>query len=152
MSISAIKDEKQKIELKKKKLLLKEKFIREKEKQAQARKLTDIGKLARKAEIDHLDEETLLGAFLDIAERHYEQKSLVNWKEKAKAFLENTAEDSQDPLIISFSSIPTPEIKSLLRELSFKWNSFRKEFYGYGHRRSIEEALAGTDFRIELAE
>jgi len=152
MSMSAIKDEKQKIEMKKKKLLLKEKLLKEKEKQAQARRLTEIGKLARKAQIDHLDEESLLGAFLDIAERHQEQKDLENWKQKAKAFLENTTEGAQDALIISFSSNPTPEIKSLFRELNFKWNSFRKEFYGYGHRRSIEETLSGSDFQIELAE
>lgn len=152
MSMSAIKDEKLKIEQRKKKFLLKEKLIREKEKQVRARRLSEIGKLVGKAGIDGLDDEILLGAFLDIAEKYGEQKNLDGWKEKAKVFLDADVGNSQDPLIVSFSSEPSSEIKSLLREMNFKWNSFRKEFYGYGHRKSIEEALVGVDFRIELAE
>lgn len=144
--------EKEKLEKKKKQLLLKEKLIKEKERQVRARRLIEIGKLAGKAEIDRLDEEVILGAFLEIAENLKEKNNLEKWKKKAKAFLENTEESTQEPLIISFSSNPIPEIKSLLRELNFKWNNFRKEFYGYGDRKSLERALVGTDFRIDRAE
>lgn len=144
--------EKEKLEKKKKQLLLKEKLIKEKERQVRARRLVEIGKLAGKAEIDHLDEQVILGAFLEIAENLKEKRNLENWKQKAKAFLENAEESIQEPLIISFASNPAPEVKFLLRELNFKWNNFRKEFYGYGDRKSIEKALAGTEYMIDLAE
>ncbi len=152
MPIETIKKEKIALEKKKKQLQLKQRLIKEKEKQAQVRKFSEIGKLAHQANIDLLDEQALLGAFLEIEERNLEQKHLAHWREKAKNFLDASSEKTQDPLIISFPSNPSPSIKSLLREMNFKWNNFRKEFYGYGHRKSIEEALAGMDFSIELAE
>lgn len=144
--------EKEKIENKKKKILLQERLIKEKEKQVKARRSSEIGKLALKAKIDHLDDEILLGAFLELAEKNQEPKSIEIWKQRAKDFLDSSNDEVQDPLIISFSSEPDPKIKSLLREMNFKWNNFRKEFYGYGNRKSIEEVLAGIEFSIELAE
>lgn len=152
MPIETIEKEKIALEKKKKQLQLKQRLIKEKEKQAQARKFSEIGKLAHQANIDLLDGKALLGAFLEIEERNREQKHLAHWREKAKNFLEAPSEKTQDPLIISFPSDPSSNIKSLLREMNFKWNNFRREFYGYGHRKSIEEALFGTNSKIEVAE
>ncbi len=152
MSLSAIEDEKKMIEKRKKKILIKEKLIREKEKQALSRKLSEIGKIAQKAKIDQIDKELLFGAFLEIAEKNQEEKNRDNWEQKTKTFLKTTLKDSKEPLIISFSSQPTTKIESLLKKMNFKWNKFRKEFYGYGHKKTIQEALAGTDFKIEIAE
>lgn len=67
--------------------MLKEKLIKEKERQVRARRLVEIGKLAGKAEIDRLDEEVILRAFLEIAENLKEKKNnLEKWKKKQKSF------------------------------------------------------------------
>jgi len=146
----SISTELQKIEDKKRKLQIQEKLLKEKEKQKRARRFSLIGKIASKADIDHLDDETLLGAFLEISSHLPSKEKQDDWKNKGKSFVSNGKETDGTPLSISFSNDPKPETKKILKDLGFRWNSFRKEFYGYGRKDQIRQALSGVDFKIEV--
>ena len=146
-SISA---ELQKIEYKKRKLQIQEKLLKEKEKQKRVRRFSLIGKIASKADIDHLDDETLLGAFLEIASNLPSEEKIEEWKNNGKSFVSNGKGSDGTPLSVAFPNDPKPEIKKILKGLGFRWNSFRKEFYGYGRKDEIQQALSGVDFRIEV--
>ncbi|NGX61848.1 MAG: hypothetical protein K940chlam9_01337 [Chlamydiae bacterium] len=73
------------------------------------------------------------------------------WKEKGELFEENESDEKQEALMVSFADASDSEMKSRLKAMGFKWNKFRKEFYGCGDRKSIENELKGLDFQIEVA-
>ena len=43
-------------------------------------------------------------------------------------------------------------MKSHLRDMGFKWNPFRKEWYGYGDRKVLEKTLQKNDVMIDVWE
>ncbi len=138
---------KESLSVKKQKLKEKEQIIKAQEKRSRQKRLSELGGLAYKAEIDKLDENILLGAFLEIAERSSDQKSIKTWLEKSKQIAMNK---QSNRLLISFKNPPSFEIKDKLKQLNFRWNSFRGEYYGYGEENMIAEILNGLDFTIEV--
>jgi len=142
----------EKLEKKKKRILLQERLIKEKQKKKQHKRFAEIGKLANRAKIDGLDDETLLGAFLEIAEQLDQQEKKMNWKQVALVFLQESYQDMTNPLIISFNSQPEEQVIELLQGLKFRFNKFRNEYYGHADRKSLEQELAGSDFNIEVFE
>ena len=139
-------EEKQKL---KEKLSAKELRLKEKEKKHLFNKLIEIGKIAAKSNIDDIEKMTLLGAFLEINQKKDEQLVLENWRKKAEEFLKHSDQNDTVSLSIKFSSHPDKIILDKLKELKFKWNRFRKEFYGFGNKVEITQLFVETDCIIE---
>lgn len=144
-----LSEEIDKIKLEKEKLKIKEKILREKEKRKQAKRLERLAKLIAKANIDNLDENVLFGAFLEVSENAKNQDKVESWKIKCQSFQGFINESSSPAISVSFSQNPHKEEKEKLKNLGFRWNSFRKEFYGYAKKQEIENLLPNSKIKIE---
>lgn len=142
--------QREKIERERERVKIKEKILKEKEKRRQVRRFTEVGRIAAKAKIESIEDRVLLGAFLDISERLEQNSCLDSWKRKAENFLNESPKNQCEPLCITFKEEPSLETKKRLRKLNFKWNKFRKEFYGYGERENLVLELEGLDCHIEV--
>jgi hypothetical protein len=144
--IEKLSEKKQQI-LQAQKLLIRQE--REKEKRIRIKKSIEIGKLACKANIDLIDSQALLGAFLELAHRASEAKNIEKWQQAAKDFL-HKSQFEQQTLCVSFQSEPSSEVKKRIQDLGFRWNKFRKEFYGYGKKIDIENMFKDLPCKIEI--
>ena len=145
---SRLEEKKRKIDEQIEKNLLKKKMLLDREKRKRASKFSEIGKLAYQANIDKLEENILLGAFLEIANTANDE-NILKWKNAAKKFSNTSSNDSNQVLCISFLEEPTLEIKKLLKERKFFWNRFRKEYHGKSKKSDIENLLIDCKFKIE---
>lgn len=109
------------------------------ERKQRTRRLIELGGLVVKAQLEDLNNNTLLGALLSLKKQMSSDTDILNdWTDwGAKAFEEGKARDGKGStekiaLILTFEVEPPRELKSQLRDLNFKWNPFRKEWYGYG--------------------
>lgn len=148
--MNRIEAEKQKLDEKKKKIVLQERILKEKEKKQRALRFEEIGRIAVKANIDILDEHTILGAFLEISDKIKENNSIDTWKVRAEKFLQVIAKADDSPISISFESDPSAETKSKLKDAGFKWNRFRKEYYGFGNRSEVQKLFQEAGCTIEV--
>lgn len=146
--MKTLEKQKQQIATRKKELQDKEKRIREKELQNQKKRYIEIGRLAYKAKIDHIDESSLLGAFLEIAEKSSLAEVLQQWKKKSTKIPNSATQNT--PLSIKFTISPSVEIKAILKAQKFRWHSFRGEYYGNGNQGEIEKLLKGIPCKIEV--
>lgn len=132
--------QKERLAQRKAKLSLDEQKLKFQERKIRTRRLIELGGLVVKAELDQLNNNTLLGAFLSLKHESAQIDTINFWTEQgAKAFEESKSKNIEEkaPLVITFDSEPTRETKSHLRDLNFKWNPFRKEWYGYGVESNI---------------
>lgn len=124
----------------------KEKQLIAKEKSSYQKRLLDIGRLAAKANIDSLDSNILLGAFLEIASR-------MNDKECVSTWIKNSSNKEQEKkgnrFAVSFKEQPSNEVKELLKSLGFRWNSFRGEYFGIASAESLEEISKKAKCKID---
>lgn len=128
----------------------KAKRLKEIEMRSINKQLLEIGRLAMAAKIDKLDKESLLGAFLEIAEKSQSgSASLDLWKKKSQALKTQTSDRVGQALVISFETSPPIEIKAVLKEHKFKWNDFRGEYYGFGDKTKISNLLKSCKCAIE---
>lgn len=146
--LNKIEEKKKKIDERIEKELLRKKMLLAKEKRKRASKFSDIGRLAYQANIDQIDEQALLGAFLEIA-RNMNDEKIHQWKNIADEFSKTQSKNSDLVFCISFEEDPNQEIKQKLKEQKFTWNRFRKEYYGKGQRSDIENLLKGCKFKLE---
>ena len=145
---SKLEEKKKKLEEQIEKNLLRKKLLLAKEKKKRASKFNEIGRLAYRANIDQMDENALLGAFLEIAQSINNDK-LKLWQSNAEKFSKAQSNQEEQVFSISFLEEPNPEIKKKLKESKFSWNRFRKEFYGKGNRNDIINLLKDSKFKIE---
>lgn len=144
-----LEKKKLKLDEEKKKLLLRSQLLQEQEKKKRSKRFQEIGRLAYKASIDHLDAETLLGVFLDIADNSQQTDFLQKWKSRAQAFLKARSEENATPIAIKFKSDVNKEMAQKLKELNFRWNRFRKEYYGYGNKSQLTQILGEANCHIQ---
>ncbi len=142
----AILEKKENLSKLEKAIRIKEK---QKEKQSDLKKFIEIGKLANKVSIDQLDPVVLLGAFLEIAEQSSAKIKVADWHRKGSNFQLPSAEHTSIALCLSFKSPLDQKSKEYLKELGFKWNKFRKEFYGYGDKGQLVERFKEYECKIE---
>jgi hypothetical protein len=142
-------DKRNQIDKEKEKIRLKEKELKEREKKIRAKKFIEIGRLAFRVDIDTLDEDALLGAFIEISEK-INDKSINAWKKKSEELRKKQETSERTPLSVCFKSPPNKEIKDRFKELGFRWNSFRKEFFGHGQHSLLSELVKGLDCKIEV--
>lgn len=144
----AVEIKKVKLEEAKQKIILQEKLIKEIERKKRARNFSEVGRIAFKADIDEIDKDAMFGAFLEISEKLKSGNSLENWKEKAKLFLESNDQKKQVGYSVIFSKDLSVEVKQIMKNLGFKWNRIRKEFYGYSDLKTLQFELKNSDAKI----
>jgi hypothetical protein len=145
---ASIESEKSKIERKIEALKMRERVLEERAKRKAAKQLIEVGKLAERVGITSLTIEELLGAFLELSEKSKRKDQLEEWKERASRYNAGKVENEAMALIVQLKSSATQEVKNALKKLGFKWNDFRKEWYGYGIETSVRAALDGIEFEL----
>lgn len=136
----------EKLKAQKAKIEQKEKLIKEKERKMKLRRLIQIGTLAARSEIDHLDDPTLSGAFAQIKEGLKNPEMIKKWRQDG----EQLDKVNRLPLIVSFAKEPSEELKKVLRNQNFKWVNFRQEWHGYGIKDEIEKLIEPVGGRVEV--
>lgn len=145
-NLLSIERHKQKLIQLKKQIQIQENKLKTEKQKKKIHNLIELGKLVEKANINHLTSNELFGAFLEIKENCNSEEKKEFWTKKA--LKENAKTDC--PLIITFMSDPTQQTKDLLKQLKFKWNSFRKEWYGHGDLEKLKTLLKNTSAKIEI--
>lgn len=130
---------------KKEKLEQKERLLKLKNRKAQIRRWIEIGNISSKFGLDKLDDLALRGAFAEIQEKAKHSPTLENWRQRAQS-QQNL---DQLKLLIIFSEEPSENLKKSLKEKQFRWNSWRKEWYGYGKKDEIETLVREYGGRVE---
>lgn len=152
--MASLEKQKLKLETTKQKLRQREKILKEKEKMASKSALSTLGKLIVKGRVSHLDHEALIGALLEISEKSKDEKNLIAWRKKSQQHTIDVLQKDEISLkrsatTISFENQPTSEIRKKLKELNFKWNSFRSEYYGFGNQDELADLLVDHKCKIE---
>lgn len=146
----SLDEKKKRLAQKKQSIQMQEKLLKEQEKKKRAARFAEIGRLANAANIDHFDQTTLLGAFIELAEKLQNDSAKEKYTKNGHDFLKQQKEKDSIPMFITFKSTPNKEIKEKLKTLKFKWNSFRGEFYGYGNKKDIETLLTGYEYLLHF--
>jgi hypothetical protein len=149
VKINELEKKKEALKLKKSRLEHQERLLKLKERKNRTRILIEIGGLASKAEIDHLNTNTLLGAFLEIKEKEKEEGMLKRWTKKGAEAFDLDREKNGEPLIVTFNQEPEKPIKNEIRQAGLRWNRFRKEWQGFAKRATLEKVLKGTEHQIQ---
>lgn len=147
-----VRDEKissliKKLAQKKSKIEHREKVLKEKERKLKIRRYIEIGVIAAKFGIDQWDDMVLTGIFAEIQELSKANEAINLWKKKG----EELSKTALSPLIVSSENEFPEATKDTLKKRKFKWNSFRKEWYGYGLKEEIEELVKICDGQVDIA-
>lgn len=142
-----LEKQRSKLETAKQKLKERQKLVRDKEKRSSQYRLNNLGKLLVKAKISHLDPDVLLGALFEVSEKAKDEKKIEHWKNISQMHQEQ--KNKGNAIIISFNVPPEVKIREKLKELNFKWNSFRGEYYGFGDKNAVSELLKNHECKIE---
>ncbi len=147
---ASIESQREALERKKTALKRKEQLLKLREERRRAKQCTKIGKLAMKVGIDHLDEDELLGAFVEILDQSKNETFRAQWRERAsKKSLKGTGSDCPTYAIV-FDTSPSTELKSELKTLNATWNRFKKEYYVTATRDEITRRLgSGDHYQLE---
>jgi hypothetical protein len=141
--------EKKKERLKEKKLALiqEEKLLEKKKKDIEKRRIFDVGLLIKKSGLLELEDSVLIGALMEIKELSTNEESVRRWKEKSNLLKEEGEE--KRPLIIRVTSSENEKsLEKKIRSLGFKFNKFRKEWYGYGNPEMIGKNIGEGNLEI----
>ena len=137
----------EKLAAKKAKIEIREKLIKKRERKLKVSRFIEIGTMAARCGIDTLDDDQLIGAFIEIKERSKDHNAVKNWKKNGEEHLKKNCL----PLIISFANELDENMKKALKTLNFRWNSFRREWYGYGIKDELEKLIKESHGNIEVA-
>ena len=154
----SLSHQKEKVDRLKAKLQSQEQKLKLTERKKRTRRLIELGGLIVKAELEELNNNTLLGALLSLKSSIAKNESLIHeWTEQgARAFEAQRQNegvgDGADtpPLVVTFKGEPPRELKSQLRDLNFKWNPFRKEWYGYGNLHELKSLIKPAKGTVEV--
>lgn len=135
------------LEEKKRDLKEKERVLREKEREYSQKKLIGLGKIAMRAGLSDIDPEVLFGAFLEVIERSKDPSVIAEWKIRSQ---KNSEGVSGNRIAVSFKNPPPIEEKNKLKDLNFRWNKFREEFYGFGDINQLSVLLKNVECDISI--
>ncbi|CDZ81931.1 Conjugal transfer protein TraD [Candidatus Rubidus massiliensis] len=124
----------------------KQRRIQEKEKRLLNKSLIEIGKMAYKANIHKFDSDLLYGAFLEIQKKSNSEEARNIWKSNLQ---QSNSIDELLPIAIKFEKI-TKEVDSTLRHLKFKWNRFRKEYFGRSDLETVKKICEKYNGKMEI--
>lgn len=130
----------------KEKLEQKERLLKLKNRKAQIRRWIEIGSIASKFGLDKFDDLVLRGAFAEIQEKAKHSPTMENWRQQAQS----QQVSDQAKLLIIFADEPSEKLKKSLKEKQFRWNRWRKEWYGHGKKDEIETLVREHGGRVEV--
>lgn len=148
--MNELEKKKEALKLKKSRIEHQERLLKLKERKNRTRILIEIGGVASKAGIDHLNSNTLLGAFLEIKEKEQDEWMLKRWTKRGAESFDLDREKNGEPLIVTFNEEPEKKIKTQIRQEGLRWNRFRKEWQGFAKRSTIEKLLKGVEHRLQV--
>lgn len=148
--MNELEKKKEALKLKKSRIEHQERLLKLKERKNRTRVLIEIGGVAAKAGIDHLNTNTLLGAFLEIKEKEKEESVVKRWTKKGAEALDMDKKENGEPLIVTFSEEPEKRIKTQIRKEGLRWNRFRREWQGFARRTTLEKLLKGTEHELQV--
>ncbi len=153
--MTSLSHQKERLDRQKARLQSQEQKLKTLERKQRTRRLIELGGLIVKAELEELNNNTLLGALLSLKQHMTNTETIISeWTEQgAKAFEASVQNEGAVtdtlPLVITFKTEPPRELKSQLRDLNFKWNPFRKEWYGYGNIHELKSLIKPANGTIE---
>ena len=148
--MNELEKKKEALKLKKSRIEHQERLLKLKERKNRTRVLIEIGGVASKAGIDHLNMNTLLGAFLEIKKKEKEEGMIKQWTKKGAEALDLDQKENGEPLIVTFVEEPEKKIKTQIRQAGLRWNRFRKEWYGRAKKIHLEKLLKGKEYRLQV--
>lgn len=148
----SLEEEKKKLALKKLQIEAKEKRIKEKERKVRTRRLIELGGIVSKAGIEDLNNNTLLGALLEIKDKKDQESNLKKWRDRGATAFEQDKVKNGEPIVVYFDLEPPREAKEALKTFGLKWNRFRREWQGYAKKEALTEALKEFDATVEPVE
>lgn len=148
--MNELEKKKEALKLKKSRIEHQERLLKLKERKNRTRILIEIGGVASKAGIDHLNTNTLLGAFLEIKDKEKEEGMIKRWTKKGAEAFDLDREKNGEPLIVTFNEEPEKKIKTQIRQEGLRWNRFRKEWQGFAKRLTIEKLLKGMEHQLQV--
>lgn len=140
---------KKKLAQKKASIQMKEKWLKERERKIRTRRLIELGGLIVKAKMDHLNNNTLLGAILELKAKALEETILKTWTDRGAKEFEKRQKGS-NKVIVTFGKEPERELKAILRDLKLRWNPFRSEWQGYADPKKVKQLLGKKEAKIEV--
>jgi hypothetical protein len=153
--VTSLAHQKERLERQKARLQSQEQKLKILERKQRTRRLIELGGLIVKAELEELNNNTLLGALLSLKQHMMRNEAVLSeWTERGAIAFEaldqnqSTGTD-KTPVVITFNSEPPRELKSSLRDLNFKWNPFRKEWYGYGNIHELRSLIKSAHGAVE---
>ena len=118
--MNELEKKKEALKLKKSRIEHQERLLKLKERKNRTRLLIEIGGVASKAGIDHLNTNTLLGAFLEIKEKEQEEGIIKRWTKKGAEALDRDKKKNGEPLIVTFAEEPEKKIKTEIRQAGLR--------------------------------
>ena len=143
---ASIAENLKKLSEKEAKLTYKKRALLEMARKQETKRLIEIGRIAARFELGTFDDLVLTGAFAEIQEKSRQPTLIDDWKKKG----ERLSSVSHYPLLISFEKEPNDKLKAELKDRRFKWNSFRKEWQGYGIKDEIEKLTQEFKGSVEV--
>ena len=140
---------KEALKLKKSRIEHQERLLKLKERKNRTRLLIEVGGVASKAGIDHLNTNTLLGAFLEIKEKETDERVVKEWTKKGAEALDVDIKQNGEPLIVTFAKEPEKSVKVKLRGVGLRWNRFRREWQGFARKGHLEKLLKGVEYQVQ---
>ena len=140
---------KEALKLKKSRIEHQERLLKLKERKNRTRLLIEVGGVASKAGIDHLNTNTLLGAFLEIKEKENDEGVIKQWTKKGAEALDMDKQQNGEPLVVTFAKEPEKSVKVKLRGMGLRWNRFRREWQGFAKKATLEKLLKGVDHQVQ---
>ena len=148
--MNELEKKKEAIKLKKSRLEQQERLLKVKERKKRTRLLIEIGGIAAKAGIDHLNMNTLLGAFLEVKGKMGDEGVVKRWTKRGAEALDLEQQQNGEALIVTFAQEPEKQVKTQIREEGLRWNRFRKEWQGFARRAQLENLLKGMEYELQV--
>lgn len=148
--MNELEKKKEALKLKKSRIEHQERLLKLKERKNRTRILIEIGGVASKAGIDHLNTNTLLGAFLEIKEKEQEEGMIKRWTKRGAESFDLDREKNGEPLIVTFNEEPEKKIKTQIRQEGLRWNRFRKEWQGFAKKAHLEKILKDVEHQLQV--
>ena len=151
MKTEQIEKEKQKLRNQAQLLYQKQVELRLKEKKLKEKHLYDMGRGAKKAGVDFLSDEEFLGAMLYLYEMIEKDSDIAKtFRQKGEDFLERENR-GKTAVVIEIAYKDYTDNKAIFRKHNFKFNSLRKEFYGYVSDMEVfKKELGECKYKIEI--
>ena len=153
--MTSLSHQKERLERQKARLQSQEQKLKTLERKQRTRRLIELGGLIVKADLDALNNNSLLGALLSLKQQMTNNETIIHkWTEQGAIAFEALEQNQstgtgKTPAVITFNSEPQRELKSKLRDLNFKWNPFRKEWYGYGNLHELKSLIKPAHGTVE---